>query len=111
MTQADRVLSTPPTSTSPSRRRSYILLEDSICNVCHMADVTENALSDADGTATLQELERLVFCVRLLCRMVGDLNTEYFEGTKVFCGKRWRDGQEAKGGSLEECSVRRSLVT
>jgi len=52
-----------------------------------MANIVDDEMRAADGTASLQQLERLVFCVGHLCRMVEDLHTEYFEGTEVFSGK------------------------
>ncbi len=87
MAKATRVLSTPPTSTSPSRIRCCRLLEESIFEVFHMANIVDDEMRAADGTACLQQLDRLVFCVRHLCRMVEDLHTEYFERTEVFSGK------------------------
>jgi hypothetical protein len=87
MAKADRVHSTPPTNTSLSRHRSYGLLEGSISDVFHMSNIVENELSEADGTSSSQQLERLVFCVNHLCKMVDDLHTEYFQGTEVSCGK------------------------
>jgi hypothetical protein len=50
-------------------------------------NIVANALSDADGTASLQQLESLVFSVNHLCDMVRDLRTEYYKGTEVFCSK------------------------
>ena len=86
MTQADRVFNTPPTNTS-ARHRSYGLLEGSIIDVFHIANIVASKLSDADGAASLQQLQELVFSVNHLCDMVRDLRTEYYDGTKVFCGK------------------------
>ena len=86
MTKADRVYSTPPRNTS-ARYRSYELLEGSILDVSHMANIVASKLSEADGAASLQQLEELVFSVNHLCDMVQDLRTEYYDGTKVFCGK------------------------
>jgi hypothetical protein len=90
MTQADSVHSTPPLNTSPFRYRSYELLEGSIIDVFHMSNIVATKLSDADGTARLQQLEELVFSINHLCDMVRDLHTEYHDGTKVFCSKAGR---------------------
>ena len=45
-----------------------------------LSEIVANAMSDADGTASLQQLERLVFSVYHLCDMVRDLRNEYREG-------------------------------
>jgi hypothetical protein len=83
MTQATSVHSTPPTNTSAIKRDravDHLLLEGSIDEVFHMSEIVANAISDADGTASLQQLERLVFSVYHLCDMVRDLRNEYREG-------------------------------
>ena len=59
MIQATRVLSTPPTNTSAMHYHSYGLLEGSIIDVFHMSNIVASKSSDADGTASLQQLEEL----------------------------------------------------
>jgi hypothetical protein len=90
MTQADSVHSTPPTNTPAIKRDravDHLLLEGSMDDVFHMANIVASKLSAADGLASLQQLEELVFSVNHLCDMVRDLRTEYYDGTEVFCGK------------------------
>ena len=93
MTQAESVYSTPPTNTSATNRDravDHLLLEGSIDDVFQMSEIVAKAMSDADATASLQQLEDLVFSINHLCDMVRDLHTEYHDGTKVFCSKAGR---------------------
>jgi hypothetical protein len=83
MTQAKRAYSTPPINTSAIKRDravDHLLLEGSIDEVFHMSELVARTMSDADGTASLQQLEGLVFFVYHLCDMVRDLRNEYREG-------------------------------
>jgi hypothetical protein len=80
MTKATRVYITPPTNMSAIKRDravDHLLLEGSIDDVFQMSKIVAKAMSDADATASLQQLEGLVFSVYHLCDMVRDLQNEY----------------------------------